>query len=135
MLLAVAAAAPAWPQDATGEETPAGEAGPPAAAATPRAPYDERLIRLSEIVGSVHYLRQLCDEDDDAHWRTMMGELIAAEAPEPDRRERLTAAFNRGYRAFDSVYRSCTPAAVAAESRYRSEGATLASEIIARFGN
>lgn len=107
----------------------------PPAAALPRAPYEDRLIRLSEIVGSVHYLRQLCDEEHDGEWRAMMSELIAAEAPEPERRERLTAAFNRGYRAFDSVYRACTPAALAAEERYRSEGATLAAEIIARFGN
>lgn len=101
----------------------------------PRPPYEDRLIRLSEIVGSVHYLRQLCDQTDDGQWRTMMSDLLATEAPEPERRERLTAAFNRGYRAFDSVYRNCTPAALAAEERYRSEGATLASEIIARFGN
>jgi uncharacterized protein (TIGR02301 family) len=132
MLLAM----PVQAQEPESEPTVSGEATPPAPqVATPRAPYDDRLIRLSEIVGSVHYLRELCAEDEDSRWRTMMGELIAAEAPEADRRERLTAAFNRGYRSFASVYRSCTPSAAAAESRYRSEGATLASEIIARFGN
>nr|WP_245409864.1 TIGR02301 family protein [Pararhizobium haloflavum] len=101
----------------------------------PTAPYDDRLIRLSEIVGSVHYLRELCNAQSDRQWRELMRDLIEAEAPEPDRRARLTAAFNRGYRSFASVYTDCTPAATAAEARYRSEGATLASEIIARFGN
>ena len=54
---------------------------------------------------------------------------------EQARKERLTAAFNRGYRSFASVYASCTEQAVVAEQRYRNEGATLATEITARFGN
>jgi uncharacterized protein (TIGR02301 family) len=54
---------------------------------------------------------------------------------EQARKERLTAAFNRGYRSFASVYASCTGQAVVAEEKYRIEGATLAAEITARFGN
>jgi uncharacterized protein (TIGR02301 family) len=122
----------------------------PAAPPPPEVPYDDRLIRLSEIVGSVHYLQTLCrsepasDADDGqeaasssdvSDWRDLMEQLIAAEAPEGARSARLTAAFNRGYRSFASVYTRCTPSAEAARARYRSEGATLASEIIARFGN
>ena len=101
------------------------------------APYDGRLVRLSEIVGSVHAISQLCDErdEDSAEWRRMMEELIAAETGDSRRRARLTAAFNRGYRSFDALYTQCTSSARAALGRYRSEGATLASEIIARFGN
>ncbi|WP_425364885.1 TIGR02301 family protein [Georhizobium profundi] len=122
----------------------------PTAPPPPEVPYDDRLIRLSEIVGSVHYLQALCrtepasDADDnqeaasssdESDWRALMEQLIAAEAPEAARSARLTAAFNRGYRSFASVYTRCTPSAEAARARYRSEGATLASEIIARFGN
>ncbi|MEY9630634.1 uncharacterized protein (TIGR02301 family) [Sinorhizobium fredii] len=65
-----------------------------------------------------------------------MQQLIDKEtADEPKRRERMTAAFNRGYRTFASVYTACTEPATLAEERYRAEGATLASEIVARFGN
>ncbi|MCF3641551.1 TIGR02301 family protein [Rhizobium sp. TRM95111] len=100
------------------------------------APYDGRLERLSEVLGAVHYLRNLCLEKKEDGWRRSMEELIAAEArDEPQRRARLTAAFNRGYRSFASVYTSCTQPAIVAEGRYRNEGATLASEIAARFGN
>ncbi len=126
------------------------------------APYEDRLVRLAEIVGSVHYLETLCQErpstDTDSaiengtaerdnpagsrpsgtpetDWRTLMGALIETEAPEPERNAKLTAAFNRGYRSFASVYTRCTGAARTATERYRSEGATLATEIIARFGN
>lgn len=99
------------------------------------APYDGQLLRLAEILGSVQYLRSLCG-DDSADWRASMQALLDAEAAnEPARRERLTASFNRGYRAFAAVHASCTPAARIAEENYRNEGATLAAEIAARYGN
>ncbi|OQP85759.1 TIGR02301 family protein [Rhizobium rhizosphaerae] len=110
-----------------------------AAPATPQsqpAAYDPRLMRLAEILGSVHYLRTLCASPDAGDWRQSMEALIAQEARnEEERRTRLTAAFNRGYRSFASVYTQCTAAAVEAERQYRAEGATLAAEIVARFGN
>ena len=99
------------------------------------APYDDRLERLSEIIGAVHYLRNLCAGPEDG-WRESMQRLIALDAAgEPQRQEKLTAAFNRGYRSFAAIYTSCTEPAVVAEERYRNEGATLATEITARFGN
>lgn len=109
----------------------------PAPAETEQAtPYDDRLTRLSEIIGAVHYLRNLCNGDGEPEWRQSLQALLDAETKtEPKRRARLTAAYNRGYRSFASVYTSCTPAAVRAEQNYRNEGATLATEITARFGN
>ncbi|WP_428428084.1 TIGR02301 family protein [Pararhizobium sp.] len=110
--------------------------GVPAVAAEKPAPYDARLLRLSEILGSVHYLRTLCKDPAADTWRQSMQNLLDKEAlGEAERRARMTAAFNRGYRAFASVYTACTPPAVVADERYRAEGATLASEITARFGN
>ncbi|MGV3551706.1 TIGR02301 family protein [Rhizobium sp.] len=98
-------------------------------------PYDPRLMRLAEILGSVSYLRNIC-KGDESEWRLMMQELLAEDtANEPQRAARLTAAFNRGYRSFASTYVKCTPQAIAAEETYRAEGATLATEITARFGN
>ncbi len=122
------------PSDAIAQETPAAQV--PAVAVEKPAPYDARLLRLSEIIGSVHYLRMLCKDETADSWRQSMQELLDKEAGnEAQRRARMTAAFNRGYRTFASVYTACTPPAVVAEQRYRAEGATLASEIVARFGN
>ncbi|WP_454853749.1 TIGR02301 family protein [Rhizobium binxianense] len=99
-------------------------------------PYDDKLARLAEVLGSVHYLRTLCKAAGGDEWRSGMQRLLDSETGnEPQRRERLTAAFNRGYRAFASVYTDCTQAAIVAEERYRNEGATLATEITSRFGN
>ena len=134
LLSSVLPNAPAWAQG-KGAVAPKAAPPPPAAESKP-APYDDRLARLSEVLGSVHYLRTLCKATKDDDWRAAMRKLLDAEtASEPGRRERMTAAFNRGYRSFASVYTDCTPAAIVAEEGYRNEGATLAGEIAARFGN
>ncbi len=117
---------------AYGQQKPAPE---PPAVEKP-TPYDPRLARLSELLGAIHYLRNLCAADPEPEWRVAMEKLLTTETgQEPGRRERMTAAFNRGYRSFASVYTTCTPSAVAAEEKYRNEGATLVGEITARFGN
>ncbi|NRP85013.1 hypothetical protein GFPCMMHI_00893 [Ensifer adhaerens] len=108
---------------------------PDTAVAERPTPYDEQLSRLAEILGSIDYLRNLCAASEDG-WRGDMQQLLDTETKgEPKRKEKLTAAFNRGYRSFASVYTNCTPQALVAEERYRNEGATLATEITARFGN
>ena len=112
--------------------------GSPVAAAIerPPPPYDARLLRLAEILGSVQYLRNLCNPEGETNWRDGMQALLDSEtAEEPNRREILTAGYNRGFRSFAAVYSSCTNAANVAEQRYRREGATLVSEIVARYGN
>ncbi|SEH60389.1 TIGR02301 family protein [Rhizobium tibeticum] len=132
LALCVSAArpAPAWAQGPT--PTLPEENAPKAVT----VPYDDKLSRLAEVLGSVHYLRTLCKAEDSGEWRGRMQQLLDSEAKdEPQRKEQLTAAFNRGYRAFASVYTDCTPAAIVAEERYRAEGATLATEITSRFGN
>ena len=62
------------------------------------APYESDLQRLSEILGALHYLRDICGAREGQAWRNEMQALIDAEAPSGERRERLTASFNRGYR-------------------------------------
>jgi uncharacterized protein (TIGR02301 family) len=98
------------------------------------APYDADLMRLAELLGSLHYLRNLCGEKGTT-WREQMEQLITTENPDADRRARLTASFNRGYRSFDSVYTTCTPSAVEAIERYMLEGETLTKQIVAKYGN
>lgn len=103
-------------------------------AQTVEPPYEQRLIRLAEIVGSVHYLRTLCLGSDEG-WRDRMQELINLEAADPQRRAQFVASFNKGYRSFASVHRKCNNVAIEAEEHYRKQGLELASEIIARYGN
>lgn len=99
------------------------------------APYDGELQRLSEILGALHYLRALCGANDGEKWRDQMQALIDAETSPGDRRSRIVASFNRGYRNFQQTYRTCTPAADFAIRRYLEEGAKISREITARYAN
>jgi len=98
------------------------------------APYDAELMRLAELLGSLHYLRNLCGEEQTT-WRDQMESLIEVENPEPERRARFVASFNRGYRSFDSIYTTCTASAIEAIERYMLEGETLSKDIAVKFGN
>ncbi len=44
------------------------------------APFQPRLLRLAEVLGSLHYLRNLCGEEG-TQWRDQMQKLIEAENP------------------------------------------------------
>lgn len=105
---------------------------PPAAPTV--APYDAGLVRLAEILGSVHYLRDLCGGGEGTLWRDQMQGLIDAEQADGPRLARLIDGFNRGYEGFQAVYRTCTPAATTAVDRYMQEGARIARDIAARYG-
>ncbi|TDK37152.1 TIGR02301 family protein [Rhizobium deserti] len=135
LLAASPGAAQSSKQTAPKQPAPAAQPAPPPPAEEKPAPYDGQLIRLAEVLGSISYLRALCGAPQE-DWRAGMGKLLDSDtANEPKRRERLTAAFNRGYRSFAAVHTACTNAALTAAERYRNEGATLAAEITSRFGN
>lgn len=108
---------------------------PSASGVSPAAPYDRELARLAEILGALHYLRQVCGANEGQTWRNEMQALIDAEAPDGPRRDRMIASFNRGYRGFQQTYRTCTPAAELAIERYLEEGARIAREIASRYAN
>lgn len=109
---------------------------PGAPAPTADTPYDKQLRRVSEILGTVTYLRNLCAQQPEPQWRDAMEKLLTFDAgSETARKEQLTAAYNRGYRAFGALHTTCTEAARQTEAEYRAEGATLIKEMINRFGN
>lgn len=116
LALAIAVAAPARPASAA------------------EAPFEPGLMRLAEILGSLHFLRNLCGEKGD-QWRGEMEKLLASENPDPERRARFIAAFNRGYRSFSSTYTQCTSSASEVIRRYTKEGESLSRDIASRYGN
>jgi len=107
----------------------------PARALDPVVPFQGDLERLSEVLGALHYLRAICGSNEGQKWRNEMQALVDAEAPSGDRRARMIANFNRGYRGFQQTYRTCTPAADLAIRRYLEEGAKIAREVTARYAN
>jgi uncharacterized protein (TIGR02301 family) len=107
----------------------------PARAEDAPAPFDGDLQRLSEILGTLHYLRGICGSNEGGKWRNEMQALIDAETPTGERRTRMIAAFNRGYNGFQQTYRTCTPAALVAIRRYIDEGSKISRDLTARYAN
>jgi uncharacterized protein (TIGR02301 family) len=129
-----------WPFSAAlGQQ--AGSPAPDPAAAPPVAPtllpdepaaFDGDLARLSTILGSLHYLRNLCGETGN-QWRDEMDGILRDGALDGERRRRMISAFNNGYRSFSTTYTSCSARAAQAGERFRLEGAALAAQIATRF--
>ncbi len=93
-------------------------------------PYDPQLLRLSEILGAVHYLRELCGAGDGQLWREQMRTLITAEGSTALRRARLTRSFNAGYRSYSRTYKVCTASAKTAIERFLTEGTEIAEKLV-----
>jgi uncharacterized protein (TIGR02301 family) len=107
----------------------------PARAEVAAAPFDGNLQRLAEILGALHYLRNICGANEGLKWRNEMQSLVDAETPGGDRRAKMIASFNRGYRGYQQTYRNCTPAADLVIRRYLEEGSKIARDMTARYAN
>jgi uncharacterized protein (TIGR02301 family) len=112
--------------DATAKPATATDAPPP--------PYEPQLVRLSEVLGALAFLRDLCGEKDGEEWRGKMSALLQAEAPGGPRRDKYVAAFNKGFRGFELTYRGCTPNAKVAAARYLDEAEKISKDVSYRFG-
>ncbi len=103
---------------------------PSALAQSEDRPYDAMLFRLTEILGSIHYLRELCGANEGQKWRIQMQDLLKTEGTSASRRIKLVRAFNRGYRYYRRTYRSCTRSAKTAVDRFLAEGTQIAETLV-----
>ena len=96
-------------------------------------PYDPQLMRLSEIMGALTYLRDLCGDADADQWRARMQALLDAEGTPPSRKDRLAGAYNKGIEGYSLSYRTCTPNAHAVIERFLVEGGRIAKAVENRY--
>ena len=96
--------------------------------------YTSQMLRLAEILGAVHYLRNLCGADEGMLWRDQMENIVKNEDPTPQRKAEIISRFNRGFRTYQEIHRVCGPTAVEAVNLYMRQGRRLAGEIPGRFG-
>lgn len=101
---------------------------------SPAPPYEPQLLQLAEIIGSLAYLRTLCETREAQDWRERMATLLESEGRSPQRRERLASAYNRGYRAYSATHRTCSDGSQEASARLAQEGEKLAKALASRFG-
>lgn len=101
------------------------------ARAEEQKPYDTQIVRLAELLGAVHYLRELCGAEDGQIWRDKMQALVEAEGTSALRRAKLVQSFNKGYRSYRRTYQTCTKSAETAVARFLAEGAEIAEAVSA----
>ncbi len=95
--------------------------------------YDRQLMRLAEILGAVHYLRELCNGTDGQRWRSAVDDLVRSEGTTALRRATIAKRFNLGYRSYRRAYRRCTPSARSTIDRFFKEAIKI-SEDLAKLG-
>src|SRR5262245_32661517 len=59
------------PQASPGQSAPSGD--------SEAKPYDQQVYQLAELLGAVHYLRELCGAEEGQTWRNQMRDLVSAE--------------------------------------------------------
>ncbi|MCB1387064.1 MAG: TIGR02301 family protein [Nitratireductor sp.] len=96
--------------------------------------YEAQMLRLSEALGALHYLRNLCGADEGALWRDEMQKLIDAEQPDEQQRAQMIASFNRGFRGYAEIHLECNEAAIEAANSFLAQGTRLTAEIPNRYG-
>ena len=107
--------------------------GPMAAWSTDgKTSYDDKLFRLAEILGAVHYLRELCEANEGTLWREQMRALLKSEGSTALRRAQLTRSFNNGYRSYSRTYVNCTSSARSAITGFLAEGVEITDQLVKR---
>lgn len=92
---------------------------------------EDKLHRLAEVIGALHYLRELCGADDGQLWRSHMKALIDSEGRSALKRAALTRRFNLGYRNYSRTYRECSVSAKTATERFLDEAQTTTDGLLA----
>lgn len=107
---------------------------PPPQPEAPAAPYETDLLKVSEVMGGLALLQQVCAAPAAESWTERMRALMEAEGRSPAIRDRLAGAYNKGFRAYALMHRDCTPVSREAAARLAREGEALARQIASRYG-
>jgi uncharacterized protein (TIGR02301 family) len=96
--------------------------------------YEPQLLRLSETLGVIAYMSQLCGESGVDAWRQRAEQLIEAEGATPARKERLAGAYNRGFLGHQAMHRGCGDRTRLVIERKLKEAREVAQDLSNRFG-
>ena len=91
--------------------------------------YQERILRLSEVLGHLHHLRGSCQRGEGQLWRDNMMELVRLEDPPDTRKNAMVAAFNASFEASRKAFPDCGRNAGREARRLAQEGARISSAL------
>ncbi|MEM6412903.1 MAG: TIGR02301 family protein, partial [Pseudomonadota bacterium] len=96
--------------------------------------YMRDLVSLSEIMGSAHALRVVCNGVDDQFWRSYMQQLLGLEAPNRSGlRSSMVDGFNRGYQSEQRRTRTCDSRTADSEAQYADRGRDISERLAAHY--
>lgn len=87
------------------------------------------LVRLAEILGSVHHLREICGADEGAMWRNKMIDMMNVASLDAEARQRMISHFNDAYYQARSTFPECSTPAAAKSNALLEEGRRLAASL------
>ncbi len=87
------------------------------------------LIRLAEILGSVHHLREVCGANEGPLWRNKMIDMLNAANVDAERRQLLISRFNDAYYGTRDAYPACSSDAAARANSLFDEAHRLAAAL------
>lgn len=118
------------------QQRPAAPPPPPVVRPEPETPlvYEPQLLRLSETLGVIAWMSQLCGSADADVWRSRAEQLIEAESVTQARKERLAGAFNRGFVGYQATHRACTDRSRAVIERMLREAREITQDLSNRYG-
>lgn len=108
----------------------------PKAIPVPVLPQEKPLADLSEIIGALSFLTQLCSPGSSSNpWRVRMEGLVESEGENSGLREKMMGAYNRGFSEYATSYRQCTDSARTTRRVLTRDAARLARDLERRFGS
>lgn len=131
-------AAPRQQPGATASTTVRPPAAPDPSAPKPPVPaaLEKPLLELSEAMGSLAFLADLCSPLQQPNaWQGRMERLVSSDGEALGNKEKLMGSYNQGYVAFSTTYRQCTDAAQAAQTLLIKDAARIARDLERRFGS
>ncbi len=91
--------------------------------------FENGLMRLAEILGSIHHLRNICGANDGPLWRNKMIDMMnVAELSAPDRKK-IISHFNDAFYSARTRYPDCTTDAARRANLLFNEGHRLAKKL------
>ena len=90
------------------------------------------LVALSALFGELHHIRRQCNPRGEGDvWRERMKTLVDLEEPQPEARDEMVAAFNKGYRAAQQRFRSCSRNARDHAAARAAQGEMIVARLVA----
>jgi uncharacterized protein (TIGR02301 family) len=94
-----------------------------------QASYRADMVRLAEVLGAVHLLRERCGGREGQMWRRKMLEMLDIEASRKKDRDMLVNHFNKSYYAMRVNHSRCSMRTISEMNAYIDEGAAVAGRL------